>query len=218
MKKNIISFAAILFDLDGTLVDSTSSVERSWISWAADHCLNAEEIIKIAHGRLTAEVVRLVAPDLDAEVEARKIEENEAQDTEGVVALPGAKELLAVLPINRWAVVTSGGQKLATARMKLVGLPFPQILVTADQTIHGKPHPEGYLKAAELLKILPFKCLVIEDTPPGIKAAKEAGMKVIAVSTTHKTDQLSRADLVVRDLTEVKIDSNGDDYFTASVV
>ena len=218
MYKSSIPCAAILFDLDGTLVDSTSSVEQSLFKWATKHGFNAKEIIKIGHGRPTSEFVKMVAPDLDAEVEARAIEENEAQSNEGTVLITGAKELLDTLATDCWAIVTSGGNKLAVTRMKHVGLPFPRVFITADDITNGKPHPEGYLKAANLLGVAPSKCLVLEDSPPGIEAAKTAGMKVIAVATTYKTEELSRADLIIKDLTRIHPTNRGDGLMTISIV
>jgi len=142
---------AVLFDLDGVLVDSTRSVSRQWRRWAQERNLNPEKLLEIAHGRRTAEVVRLLLPQLDAEAEAGTIEEREAADTDGVRVMPGAHELIAAIPTGRCCVVTSGNRRLATSRLKLAGIAIPQVLVSADDVSEGKPHPEPYLKGAQLL-------------------------------------------------------------------
>jgi len=215
---NQFKFSAVLFDLDGTLLDSSYSVERSWFNWALNHGLNGDEILKIAHGRPTIETIKIVAPELDAEIEAKVLERTQAQNNEGVEAFTGAKELLATLPTNCWAVVTSSSNFLATNRIKQANLPFPQKLITADDITNSKPHPEGYLKAASFFNSASSDCLVIEDTPVGVEAGKAAGMKVIAVANTYKIDQLSVADLVIQDLTEIHFTSCSNTHLTISVI
>jgi mannitol-1-/sugar-/sorbitol-6-phosphatase len=201
---------AILFDLDGVLVDSAECVERTWRTWSARHRLNAEDVIAIAHGRRTIETVRAVAPHLDAAAEVAELEAKEALTAEGIREIEGARELIAALPPNRWAVVTSGTRTIASFRLKLVGIPIPPVMVCADEIKEGKPHPEGYLTAAARLGIAPGDCIVIEDTPPGIAAAYAGGMRVIAVSTTYPRDQLVAADAVVDRLSDLQIAVKGD--------
>src|SRR3712207_2036721 len=188
---------AILFDLDGVLVDSHAVVVRTWRDWAEGRGLDAERILEVAHGRRAAEVVRLFAPDLDAEAEARELERIEVEDLEGVLEIEGARELLTSLPADGWTVVTSGTRALASGRMRHVGLPLPERFVSADDVENGKPHPEAYLKGAEILGAPPEACVVIEDAPAGIRSAKAAGMRVVAVATTHRAEQLREADVVV---------------------
>lgn len=194
-----VSCRAILFDLDGVLVDSTVIVERHWRIWAAQHGLQSEHILANSHGRRTMDTLRAVASHLhlDLEQEAALIENSEIEDTEGLIAVPGAAELLQALPDHSWAVVTSGSHMLATTRLQAVGLPVPQTFVTAEQVCLGKPHPEGYLKAATLLGLEPQDCLVIEDAPAGIQAAHAAGSRVIGVTTTFSVAALNEADFVV---------------------
>jgi HAD superfamily hydrolase (TIGR01509 family) len=117
----------------------------------------------IAHGVRTLEVIQRVAPHLNAEAEVRELESREANHQEGVTVMPGAVELVHSIPEGRWGVVTSGTRLLASARLRYCGLPVPKVLVTADDVAHGKPHPEPYLKGAELLGFDPADCLVIED-------------------------------------------------------
>ena len=196
---------AILFDLDGVLVDSAECVERTWRAWSARHGLNAEDVISVAHGRRTIETVRAVAPHLDAPSEVIALEAREAMTSEGVHEVEGARELIAELPENRWAIATSGTRAIASFRLNLVGIPLPRVMVCADEISHGKPHPEGYLTAASRLGFSPADCVVIEDTPPGIGAAHAGGMRVIAVATTYPREKLSEADAIVDRLADLKL-------------
>jgi len=205
----IFHSSAILFDLDGVLVDSTRSVDRQWRVWARSKGIDEEKIIAIAHGVRAIEVIRQIAPHLNAEAEVRALESLEAEDREDVVIMPGALALVRSIPENRWCVVTSGTRHLASTRLAMVGLPIPRILVTADDVTHGKPHPEPYLKGAELLGFAPKDCLVIEDAPAGIQAAHAGGMKVIALTSTFPAAALSEADVVIERLEQVHVAMDG---------
>jgi mannitol-1-/sugar-/sorbitol-6-phosphatase len=207
MKK--LNCGAILFDLDGVLMDSTRSVDRQWRRWAQENNLDPDKVMEIAHGRRTVEVVRLAMPHLDAEAEVPRLEKREAEDTEGVMVMAGAADLLARIPRERWCVVTSGTRLLATARLKLGKLPVPDVLVTAEDVRDGKPHPEPYLKGAELLGFDPSQCLVIEDAPAGIRAAHAAGMKAIGLTSTFAAADLSEADAVIESLANLMPRMNG---------
>jgi sugar-phosphatase len=207
MKK--FNCGAILVDLDGVLVDSTRSVDRQWRRWAQENNLDPDKVMEIAHGRRTVEVVRLAMPHLDAEAEVPRLEKREAEDTEGVMVMAGAADLLARIPPERWCVVTSGTRLLATARLKLGKLPLPDVLVTAEDVSDGKPHPEPYLKGAELLGFDPSQCLVIEDAPAGIRAAHAAGMKAIGLTSTFAAAELSEADAVIESLGNLMARVNG---------
>src|SRR5262249_24425822 len=196
--------SAILFDLDGVLVDSTPSVSRQWRLWAKENNVDAEKVVQTAHGLRTIEVVRLLAPHLDAEAEVQRIERREAADTDGVTVMPGATELVKSLPRDRWGVVTSGTRHLATSRLRLAKLPLPEVLVSADDVAKGKPDPEPYLRGAQLLGVNPSECLVIEDAPAGIRAAHAGGMRAIALTSTYSASALNEADTVVRSLGEIQ--------------
>src|SRR5271169_2791758 len=137
--------SAILFDLDGVLVDSTRSVERQWRAWARGQGVDEEKVIAVGHGVRAIDIMRTVAPHLDAEEEVRKLEKLEADDRDGVVVMPGAVELVRAIPEGRWCVVTSGTRRLASSRLRLAGVPVPKVMVTADDVVNGKPHPEPYL-------------------------------------------------------------------------
>jgi sugar-phosphatase len=196
---------AILFDLDGVLVNSAELVERTWRVWAARHQLDAEKVIAVAHGRRTIETVRILTPHLIVEDEVAALESNEAVTSEGVYEIPGARELLEMLPPERWAVVTSGIRAIAEFRIRHTGLPMPSVMICAEDISRGKPDPEGYLTAALRLGQASKDCIVIEDAPAGIEAAHNAGMRVIAIAATYPADQLSAADLVVERLTDLSI-------------
>jgi sugar-phosphatase len=198
--------SAILFDLDGVLVDSTRSVARQWRRWAEEHNIDPNHTVAIAHGVRTVDVIRLLAPDLSAEEETRKLEAREAADREGVEVMPGSAELLHSIPDGRWCVVTSGTRLLATSRLRLANLPIPKVLVAAEDVMNGKPNPEPYLKGAKLLGIKPEDCLVIEDAPAGIEAAHAGGMKVIALPTTYPANDLQDADAVAEELADIRVD------------
>lgn len=189
--------SAILFDLDGVLVDSTKCIENTWRTWAREVGLDPTAVVKRAHGRRAVETIRLMAPHLDAAEVAATLAAHEASATEGVSEVPGAAALLAVLPPTRWAVVTSGVRAVAKHRLRLARLPTPRVLVCADDVTNGKPNAEGYLSAARQLGYAPQDCIVIEDAPAGLAAAKSAGMRAIAVTTTHSQQEMSDAVLIV---------------------
>jgi sugar-phosphatase len=201
--------SAILFDLDGVLVDSTRAVDREWRAWAKRKGVDGDAIMAIAHGVRTVEVIRRVAPHLNAEREASLIESEEAEDKEGVVVMPGAVELVHSIPDGRWGVVTSGSRLLASTRMVYCGLPLPKVLITADDVTQGKPHPEPYLKGAEGLGLDPRECLVIEDAPAGIRSALAAGTKVVGIASTYGVDALGQANAVIRKLGQIQVSLNG---------
>lgn len=205
----IFSCSAILFDLDGVLCDSTRQVDREWREWAARKGVDGDAVMAIAHGVRTIEVIRQVAPHLDAEAEAAAIEDHEAHDQRGVTVMPGAADLLKSIPDGRWAVVTSGSRLLATHRLPYCGLPVPEVLVTSDDVVNGKPHPEPYLMGAERLGFRPAECLVIEDAPAGIQSAHAGGMKVIGMASTYGAEKLVAADAVVQKLGRIQVTANG---------
>ncbi|HEX2450721.1 MAG TPA: HAD-IA family hydrolase [Gemmatimonadales bacterium] len=193
----IISCSAVLFDLDGVLVDSTGYVERQWREWAAGRGVDPEPFLRVCHGRRAVETIQLAAPDLDAEAEVARFPEFVVEDGVRLDPLPGARQLLEGLPGGLWAVVTSGVRASASKRIREAGLPVPRVLVAAEDVAHGKPNPEGYLLAAERLDVAPAGCLVIEDAPAGLEAARAAGMRTIGFASTHARDELSGANVVI---------------------
>jgi sugar-phosphatase len=196
---------AVLFDLDGVLVSSTAAVARQWRLWAEENGIAPEEVLKIAHGRRTIEVIRLLAPHADAEPEMRRLEGREAADTAGVEVIRGAHELIRELPRDRWGVVTSGTRLLARSRLEMGGIPEPRVLVTADDVEQGKPDPAPYRKGAELLGVAADESVVIEDAPAGVQSAHAAGMRAVALTTTYDASELEEADAITRDLSAIRV-------------
>jgi mannitol-1-/sugar-/sorbitol-6-phosphatase len=206
----IFSPKAVLFDMDGVLIYSGPAVERVWHAWATAHGLDPVGVVEQAHGRRSIETIRAVAPELNAEEENIRVEQMEIDDKDGVTALPGAAELLGKLPADRFAIVTSATRPLAMARLGYAGLLLPEHIVTADDVVHGKPSAEPYLKGAALLGFAANDCLVFEDTPAGVAAARAAGAQVIALHTTYPASALQAADAVVASLAEVKTEMRGE--------
>ena len=188
-----ITCGALLFDLDGVLVDSTPAVIRVWSRWAIARGFDPNEVVRRAHGRPSIATIRDYLPHADAEIENREVERGELEDLEGVVPLPGARELLSALPPERWTVVTSCTRRLAQTRLRAAGLPVPDRLVTCDDIENGKPDPEPYLKGASFLGFSPKDCVVVEDAPAGIGSGKAASARVIACRTTAHEAELKDA-------------------------
>lgn len=180
--RNTVVAAGLLFDMDGTLVDSTAVVERTWRSFAGRHGLDLARILAVSHGRRTEETVAEFAPaGVDVEAETRRLVAQEVSDTDGIVAVSGAAQLLASLPTGSWALVTSAGRALAEARMAAAGLPVPPVLVSADDVTAGKPSPEGYLTAADRLGVASEQTVVFEDAEAGLLAAVASGARTLVV-------------------------------------
>lgn len=194
---------ALLFDLDGVLVDSSASIQRTWKKWADRHGIDLTRVMHSAHGVRTIETMRLLVPHLDAEREAAWLTQAEISDTEGVTATDGALRLLRGLPAGRWAIVTSGTRDLALARLRQAALPEPDVLVSADQVERGKPAPDPYLEGARRIGRSPSSCIVVEDAPAGIASARAAGMRAIGVASTHTRDELDTP-FVVRSLSDLE--------------
>lgn len=204
---------AVLFDLDGVLVDSSRPVRRHWSALAARLGLDVDEILDSAHGRPSRETIARLVPDATAAADHLSwFEQVEARDNDDVVALRGAHELIDGLPSDRWAVVTSGGDAVARVRLAAAGFEVPDVFVTADDVVAGKPDPEGYRKAAELLGA-DSRVVVFEDAPPGVTAGRAAGFIVVGVATTYPPAALdsdhvvaSLADVTVRTTTPLDLD------------
>jgi len=193
----------ILFDMDGILISSLGSVERSWTKWAGMRGIDPEKTIRIAHGRRSVETIAMLRPDLDPVAETALLERMEMDDTDGVAVLPGVQALLKSLPQDRWTVVTSATGPLARVRLGFVGVPMPEEIVTADMVSEGKPHPAPYLAGAKLLGLAPEECVVFEDSESGAMAGRAAGCTVIATPFSHPIEALSAAHYLVPDLAAV---------------
>jgi sugar-phosphatase len=204
---NEISCAALLFDLDGVLINSTPAVARVWSRWAVEHGFNPQEVVARAHGRPSLTTVREYLPNANHEAENREVERREIADLEGVIPLPGALDLLASLPQNRWTIVTSCTRALAEVRIRAAGLPLPRKMITSNDIQHGKPHPEPYQKGAAILGFPPQDCVVVEDVPAGVRAGKSASARVIAFTTTLQRIALQEAgaDWILNSCAEIRL-------------
>jgi sugar-phosphatase len=202
-----IHCAALLFDMDGVLIDSTPAVARVWHRWALEHGFNPEEVVAKAHGRPSLTTVREYLPHSDHEAENREVERREIEDLAGVIPLPGSLDLLASLPPDRWTIVTSCTRALAEVRIRAAGLPVPKKLITANDITHGKPHPEPYLKGAAMLGFPASECIVLEDAPAGIRSGKASGARVIGFTTTVEASiaREAGADWIVRNCSDLRL-------------
>ena len=206
---------ALLFDMDGTLIDSTGSVLRSWETLAAEFSIPAELFAVVPrHGRPASEILAELLPRELVPAATVRMSELEQTDTAGVTALPGVAELLAAAPDGTWAVVTSADRELARVRLAAGGI-SARYVVTIDDVSKGKPDPEPFLLGAKLLGAEPARCLVFEDAPAGLAAARAAGAFTVAVTTTHTAAELD-ADLVVPDLSVLRIERAGDSLVVAT--
>jgi mannitol-1-/sugar-/sorbitol-6-phosphatase len=203
-----IACAALLLDADGTLVDSDAAVERTWREWAVEYEVDAEAVLRVCHGRRSEETIAQFLPAEQVESAVGRLDELELADLDDVVAYGGAAELLAGLdgagPMP-WAIVTSGSVPLVTARLRAAGLPRPEVLVTAEDVDAGKPDPACYRLAARKIGVPAGECVVIEDAPAGVLAGRAAGATVIAVTSTHRSEDLGAADVVVSSLRDITV-------------
>lgn len=210
-----ISVRAVLFDMDGVLISSIEADERSWLRWAKLHGMEATFSIHSTHGRRTIDTIRALRPDLDLAIELERMEDFDAEDTAGLTVYPGVRELLTALSLTQWSIVTSASERVMRHRLGALNLPVPPKIVTSESVSLGKPNPEPYQLGASQLGLLPADCLVMEDSPSGIRAAKTAGCFVIAVASSHAPEELKEADWIVASLEELELYSvsNSDRIF-----
>jgi sugar-phosphatase len=207
---------ALLFDMDGTLISSMESVVRCWTRWSQEYGISAEEFARVQlHGRPAVEIIAGLLPAGQVQEALARIEQLEVEDVPGGVSvLPGTKELLASLPDSGWAVVTSATRRLAEARLHEAGIQ-PPLLIAADDITRGKPDPEPFLLAAAKLGAGPARCVVFEDAAAGLESGRAAGMRTVALTTTHEREELS-ADVVVADLASVSALATAADGLTVT--
>jgi mannitol-1-/sugar-/sorbitol-6-phosphatase len=203
--------AAVLFDLDGVLVHSDASVERSWQQWAHAHGIPYDLVKSMAHGRRTVDTISELAPQLDPAEQAAALEAAQAEDAADVTAGRGAAEIIGKLRAAEWAVVTSGTRALALTRLRAAGLPEPEVLVCGDDVPQGKPHPDSYLCAAARISLPASQCVVIEDAAAGVRAARRAGMRVIGLTHGKGDAHLAEADSCADWCSDIEIDRVPDD-------
>jgi mannitol-1-/sugar-/sorbitol-6-phosphatase len=202
----IENVTGLLLDLDGVLVHSTSAIEQAWQGWATERDLAWSEVLPHVHGRTATETIRILLPGLTPDEVIRHadhINDWQLRRTGDLEPVAGMAELVAALPDRSWAVITSCPRALAIARLQAGHYPAPSVLVSREDVVRGKPDPEGYLLGARKLGVPAHTCVVIEDSPAGVSAAKAASIPVVALTTTHGAEQLAEADLIVRDATEL---------------
>ncbi|KAI9484811.1 HAD-superfamily hydrolase subfamily IA, variant 3 [Zychaea mexicana] len=219
LPKNVLRAKAFVFDLDGTLIDTTPLVEQHWRDFALEHDLDAEKILASSHGRRTIETIAAWVPHKATLEVAEEYERKLAQKTEGLSVLPGVTALLEKIPLGRMGICTAGNKFMAETRLGQCGMAVPTVMSTGDTVTRGKPDPEGYLAAAVNLGADPKDCIVFEDAPAGVRAATAAGMQSIACTTTHTAEQLKEANAtyVVRYLTDVDVVTLPDGTFEVIV-
>jgi sugar-phosphatase len=207
-----LACAALLFDVDGTLVDSAAVVERSWRRWSAEYRADPERVLEVCHGRRSEDTIAEFVGPAERPAAVALLRRLELTDLDGVVACPGAAELLAALDGRDtlpWALVTSCGTDLVAARMTAAGLPLPAVRITAERVRHGKPDPECYRLGAEALGVPAADCAVLEDAPAGVASGRAAGATVVAVTTTFPAGELGDAHAVLESLAQVRPEPDG---------
>lgn len=199
----LVRCKGILFDMDGILISSLGSVERSWTKWARMRGVDPAYALGMIHGRRAIESVAMLRPDLDPAEELKLVEDIELADGKGITVLPGVKELIATLPPERWTVVTSATERLARLRLAASGFSLPERMITAETVSEGKPNPAPYLAGAALLGFVPEECVVFEDSASGVAAGCAAGCIVVGTTFSHEAEHLECANYLVRDLSGV---------------
>lgn len=203
-----IAVAGVLFDMDGVLVRSTHGDERCWTRWVTHHGLTETFDLRRTHGRRAVDTIREYLPELTSEAMADHLAQLDSfadEEQFGVIAYPGAIELLASIPPYRWTVVTSASEKMMRSRLREAGMTTPRHTVGGDTITMGKPHPEGYLRGAGILTRQPGECLVVEDAPAGVRAGKAAGCQVLAVASSHRPDELQEADWIIASIDQITV-------------
>jgi sugar-phosphatase len=208
---DFIETSAILFDMDGTLVDSTEAIKRVWCRWAERHGINAAELFAALHGvRISETVQKFAPPQLDVDAEVAGLMAAERAEVDGTTAIAGARKFLDSLPPSSWALVTSADRSLLRIRMAIAGLPLPAVVIAAEDVAAGKPDPEGYLKAAERLHCKAGNAIVFEDSNAGLEAGRAAGFRAFGISATLNSAFPEDVDWIV-DFNAIKVESISDD-------
>ena len=195
----------LLFDMDGILISSITSVERSWALWAKSRNMDVTDVIASSHGQRALDIIRKLVPPEEVDAEFKRIEEIECEDVEGLKVLDGVKEILDTVPQKFWTIVTSATERLARVRLCAGGIPVPENFITSERVRKGKPDPEPYMRGAQLLGLDPMDCIVVEDSASGARAGKAAGCRVLATLFSHRHDELEAADYIVHSLANVSV-------------
>jgi mannitol-1-/sugar-/sorbitol-6-phosphatase len=206
----VVEAKALLFDMDGTLVDSRIVVEKVWKRWCEENGIDWHDVLPRLHGvRMLDSVKMFVKPGMDVDVEYERLYREELEDVDGIVPVPGAPRLLADLPPTAWTIVTSADTPLAEARLRAAGIVPPPRMVTGEIVVNGKPDPEGYLLGAERMRVAPEECVVFEDARAGIDAGLAAGARVIAIAGDHPDEVPANVEWMT-DLTALRFDGMRD--------
>ena len=205
LPEETLTVRAILFDMDGVLISSIGCDERSWLRWATLHGMAESFSIRSTHGRRTVDTLRALRPDLDLDTELRRMEDFDAEDSGDVTLYPGVRALLAPLSPTQWSIVTSASERIMRQRLGSFGVPLPEHVVTAESVTRGKPDPEPYRLGAAQLGLRAEECLVVEDAPSGIRAARSAGCRVLAVASSHSPQELGDADWIIASLHDLTL-------------
>ncbi|PVZ96670.1 hypothetical protein BB558_007410 [Smittium angustum] len=189
---NTLTADGLLFDLDGTLINTIKCVEKYWHIFSKEHGIDVKELLKFSHGVQTIDVLNKFLPDNieNNHILVTRVEDNIVQDVEGVEVVPGTKELLNSINNDSWGIVTSGTDALARKRLEQMNIPVPKHFFTANNTKRSKPNPDGYIACAQSIGVDPANCIVFEDAPAGIKAGLTAGCTVIGIISSHTEEQL----------------------------
>jgi sugar-phosphatase len=205
-----VTTKGLLFDMDGVLISSIGSVVRCWRKWAKIYGIPGADTYEVPHGHRAIDIVKQLRPDIDPQEGLRVIEDLELEDTDDLTVLPGVKALLASLPPERWAIVTSATKRLMLGRLAIAGVPIPERIISGDMVERGKPDPEPYRRGAELLGLRPEECIVVEDAPSGVGAGIAAGSRVLGVLGTHTFEQLHAASWVATSLQDINVTTTAD--------
>jgi sugar-phosphatase len=203
-----LNYDAFLFDVDATLVDSSACIEAIWRIWSEKYGFDLARVMEVIHGRTILAALEILAPHMVAEKFVVEVQDIALGELKNVTEITGAKSFLAALPQGSWAVGTSGARQVSLSSMRNAGLPIPDAVVAAEDVTRGKPDPEPYLKAANLLGVKPENCIVFEDSMAGIKSGMAAGASVVALTTTHGADELTGVDFLIRDFSQVTVKIN----------
>ncbi|KAG1472692.1 hypothetical protein G6F56_001390 [Rhizopus delemar] len=219
MVTKTLTSKAFIFDLDGTIIDTTPLVIKFWTNLALQNNLNPQEILETSHGRRTIETLERWLPHMATTEKVIELEAGLAQEMEGVIVLPGVQEVLSSIQKEDWTINTAGTNAMATTRLQQFNISLPNEMATGDKLTYGKPHPEGYLLASKIIKRDPKDCIVFEDAPAGVRAAIAAGMQCIACTTTHTIEQLKEAGatVIVDFFTHVRIERQSDGVYTVVI-
>ncbi len=196
---------AIIFDMDGTLIDTNECIEYVWKKWGEKYNVEIKEVL---HGITALESVKILAPHLATKEMAQELEDMVLQEADKIKLIPGSKELILKLPKDSWTIATSATIEIVNTDFDVVGLPVPDQLITAEKVKNSKPHPEPFIKAAELLGTTPDKCIVFEDSLSGIEGAHKSGATVIGITTTHPKEKLKLAECTINDFSKVSLKIN----------